>query len=123
MLSLEGENDLGMDPWEEKMNKREMKNMNEHFYMIGYVADAHFGIPSCFPCGGRIVDEVSTNPKYLADSSTLPGSRYFSCKDFDVILDFIYLLYDYVKISESFFLLRAERWPPLSLIFGVQEEL
>ncbi|KAF3572272.1 hypothetical protein F2Q69_00059822 [Brassica cretica] len=61
--------------------------MNEHFYMIGYVADAHFGIPSCFPCGGRIVDEVSTNPKYLADSSTLPGSRYFSCKDFDGSID------------------------------------
>lgn len=110
---------MGGENEQERDEEYEWKLLHD---WVRYVADAHFGIPSRFPCGGRIVDEVSPNPKYLADSSTLPGSRYFSCKDFDVILDFIYL-YDYVKISESFFLLRAERWPPLSLIFGVQEEL
>ncbi|KAF2579507.1 hypothetical protein F2Q68_00001956 [Brassica cretica] len=49
-----------MDPWEEKMNKKEKKEkkkMNEHFDKLGYVTDAHYGIPIRFPCGERFIDE------------------------------------------------------------------
>ncbi|KAG2298767.1 hypothetical protein Bca52824_035239 [Brassica carinata] len=57
--------------------------MRENFDMIGYVTDAHYVIPSRCPCGERIIDEVSPKPKYPTDFDTSPGSRYFTCKDFE----------------------------------------
>ncbi|CDY13572.1 BnaC02g23830D [Brassica napus] len=53
--------------------------------MIGYVTDVIYGIPSRCPRGERVIDEVSPNPKYPTDVDTFPGSRYFTCKDFEAI--------------------------------------
>ncbi|XP_013624015.1 PREDICTED: uncharacterized protein LOC106329980 [Brassica oleracea var. oleracea] len=75
-----------MDPWEEKMNKKEKKEkkkMNEHFDKLGYVTDAHYGIPIRFPCGERFIDEVSLKPKYPTYFDTFPGIRYFPFKNFE----------------------------------------
>ncbi|KAG2312039.1 hypothetical protein Bca4012_026571 [Brassica carinata] len=72
-----------MDPCYEKMNKREKKKTREHFDMIGYVTDAHYGIPSRYPCGERIIDEVSPKSMYSTDIDTFPESRYFTSKDFE----------------------------------------
>ncbi|KAF8114173.1 hypothetical protein N665_0040s0028 [Sinapis alba] len=60
-----------MDPWIEKLK--------QHYDMLGFIADAHYRIPTGFPCGGRIIDEVSTNPK---DKDFSPGKRYFTCSRF-----------------------------------------
>ncbi|KAL0674730.1 hypothetical protein Bca4012_002711 [Brassica carinata] len=72
-----------MDPWEEKMNKKEKKNMKEHFDKLEYVIDTYYGIPSRFPCGERFIDEVSPKPNYPTYFDTFPGSRYFTFKDFE----------------------------------------
>ena len=53
--------------------------MKKHYDMLHFVCDAQYGIPSSCPCGKRIVDEVSTNPK---DKDWLPGQRYFTCNAF-----------------------------------------
>lgn len=56
-----------------KMNKREKKKIKEHFDMIGYVTDAYYGIPSRFPCGDRVINEVSPKPKYPTDFDIFMG--------------------------------------------------
>ncbi|CAN6816127.1 unnamed protein product [Brassica oleracea] len=56
-----------------KMNKREKKKIKEHFDMIGYVTDAYYGIPSRFPCGERVINEVSPKPKYPTDFDIFMG--------------------------------------------------
>ncbi|KAL0715550.1 hypothetical protein Bca4012_064872 [Brassica carinata] len=68
-----------MDPWVEKQEKREMKKMKKHFDMVQFIADAEYRIPNSCTCRGRIVDEVSTNPK---DKDFLPGRSYFTCNAF-----------------------------------------
>ncbi|KAL0702220.1 hypothetical protein Bca4012_058342 [Brassica carinata] len=65
-----------MDPWVEKQERREMKKMKKHFDMVQYTCDAEYMIPRSFPCGGRIVNEVSAN---LKDKDFLPGRKYFTC--------------------------------------------
>ncbi|KAG2322966.1 hypothetical protein Bca52824_016179 [Brassica carinata] len=74
-----------MDPAEEKRAKREMekKKMREHVDMTAYVSDSHYRIPNRFPCGARVIDEVSTTNNSPTDHDTYPGSRYFTCKFFE----------------------------------------
>lgn len=74
-----------MDPWEEKMKKKEKKKMKEHFDKLGQVTDAHYGIPSRFPYGEQFIHDVFPKPKYPTYFDTFPGSRYFTFKDFEVI--------------------------------------
>ncbi|KAF3587089.1 hypothetical protein F2Q69_00027453 [Brassica cretica] len=57
-----------------------MKKTKKYYDMIHFVCDAEHGIPSACTCGGRIVDEISTNPK---DKDWLPGRRYFTCNEFE----------------------------------------
>ncbi|CAN7046592.1 unnamed protein product [Brassica oleracea var. botrytis] len=70
-----------MDLWEEKMNKRE--KMHEHFDMILYVTDVHYGILNRCLCSERVIDEVSLKPKYPTYFDTFSGSIYLTCKDFE----------------------------------------
>ncbi|WZZ15756.1 hypothetical protein YC2023_108845 [Brassica napus] len=70
-------------PYEEM---KEMKKLKKHYDMLGFVADAQNGIPTCCPCGGEIMTNVSPTPKYKSDFDTLPGSRYFTCKNYEVKL-------------------------------------
>ncbi|KAL0899241.1 hypothetical protein Bca101_083202 [Brassica carinata] len=65
-----------MDPWVEKQGRKEMKKMKKHCDMLQFICDAEHRIPSLCPCGGQIVDEVSTN---RTDKDFLPGQRYFTC--------------------------------------------
>lgn len=74
-----------MDPWVENQERKEMKKMKKHFDMLQFICDAEHGIPTSCPCGGRIVDEVSTNP---TDKDFLPGRRYFTCNEYKVIYIF-----------------------------------
>ncbi|KAL0815749.1 hypothetical protein Bca101_072193 [Brassica carinata] len=69
-------------PYEED---REMKDLKDDIDMFGFVADADCGIPTRCPCegGGRIINEVSRDPKYQTDFDTLPGRKYFTCKNFE----------------------------------------
>ncbi|KAF3548513.1 hypothetical protein DY000_02008952 [Brassica cretica] len=53
-----------------------MKKMKKQCDMLQFICDAEHEIPISCPCGGRIVDEVSTNP---TDKDFLPGRRYFTC--------------------------------------------
>ncbi|KAF8080728.1 hypothetical protein N665_0925s0011 [Sinapis alba] len=59
--------------------RREMKKLKQHYDMLGFIAEAHYGIQTGCPCGGRIVDEVSTNPKNKDFSLE---RRYFTCSRF-----------------------------------------
>ncbi|XP_056864003.1 uncharacterized protein LOC130511154 [Raphanus sativus] len=68
-----------MDPWVENQERKKMKKMKKHFDMLQFIYDAEHGIPPSCPCGGRIVDEVSTNP---TDKDFLPGRRYFTCNEY-----------------------------------------
>ncbi|WZY78243.1 hypothetical protein YC2023_024627 [Brassica napus] len=70
-------------PYEEM---KEMKKLKKHYDMLGFVADAQYGIPTRCPCGGEIMTNVSPTPKYKSDFDTLPGSRYFTCKNYEVKL-------------------------------------
>lgn len=70
-----------MDPWVEKQERREMKKTKKHLDMVQYTCDAEYGIPRSCPCGGRIVNEVSANPK---DKDFSPGRKYFTCDKFEV---------------------------------------
>ncbi|KAG2310553.1 hypothetical protein Bca52824_022110 [Brassica carinata] len=63
-----------MDPAEER---RQVKRQKEYNNMIGYVTDSQYGIPTRCPCGGRIINEV----RRKEDFDTLPGKRYFTCKN------------------------------------------
>ncbi|KAF8105954.1 hypothetical protein N665_0150s0004 [Sinapis alba] len=60
---------------------KDMKKLKQHYDMLGFVADAQYGIPTRCPCEGEIKQDVSPNPKYLLDFDTLPGRRYFTCKN------------------------------------------
>ena len=64
-----------------------MKALETHNKILGFVADAdaECGFPTSCPCGGRIIKEVSRDPKYQTDFDTLPGRKYFTCINFDVI--------------------------------------
>ncbi|WZZ41254.1 hypothetical protein YC2023_037513 [Brassica napus] len=69
-------------PYEEM---KEMKRLKKHYDMLGFVADAQYGISTRCPCGGEIMTNVSPTSKYKSDSDTLSGSRYFTCKNYEVI--------------------------------------
>ena len=62
-----------------------MKALKRHNDMLGFVADAQYGIPTKCPCGGGIIPEVSPCNKFPNDFDTQPGRRYFTCKNFEVI--------------------------------------
>ena len=62
-----------------------MKELKKYNNMLRCIADAHHGIPTRFPCGGRIVDEVSPGKKFPGDFDTLPGRKYFTCENFEVL--------------------------------------
>ena len=66
-----------MDPAEER---RHSKRQNDYINMLGFVADSQYGIPRRCPCGGRIIDEVRRKDDY----DTLPGKRFFTCKNYEV---------------------------------------
>ena len=66
-----------MDPAEEI---RETKRQKEYMDMVGYVADSENGIPTSCPCGGTIIHEVRGKDDY----DTLPGKRFFTCKNYEV---------------------------------------
>ena len=51
--------------------------------MLRYVADSQYGIPTRCPCGGRIIDEVRGKEDY----DTLRGKRFFTCKNYQVSLN------------------------------------
>nr|VDD54827.1 unnamed protein product [Brassica oleracea] len=57
-----------------------MEELKNHYDMIGFIADAQYGIPTRCPCGGEIMKDASPNPKYPSDFDTLPGRRYLTCK-------------------------------------------
>ncbi|KAG2307170.1 hypothetical protein Bca52824_026918 [Brassica carinata] len=67
-------------PYEEM---KDMKKHKEHYDMLGYICDAQDGNPTRCPCGGEIKTDVSPNPKYRHDLDTFPGSRYFTCKNYE----------------------------------------
>ena len=69
-----------MDPADER---RETKRQKEYINMLGYVVDSEYGILTRCPCGGRIIDEVWGKEDY----DTLPGKRFFSCKNYQVSLN------------------------------------
>ncbi|KAL0725954.1 hypothetical protein Bca4012_040553 [Brassica carinata] len=71
-------------PYEEM---KEMKKLKKHYDMLGFICDAQYGIPTRCPCGGEIMQDVSPNPKYPSDFDTLPGSRYFTCKKYETMLN------------------------------------
>ncbi|KAL0675162.1 hypothetical protein Bca4012_003143 [Brassica carinata] len=99
-------------PYEEM---KEMKRLKKHYDMLGFVADAQYGIPTRCPCGGEIMTNVSPTPKYKSDFDTLPGSRYFTCKNSEVI---------FLQLRETEIILWDDRlhfsqpWA-----FGVQQEV
>ncbi|KAF2600922.1 hypothetical protein F2Q68_00009415 [Brassica cretica] len=68
-------------PYEEM---KEMKKLKKHYDMLRFVCDAQYGIPTCCPCGGEIMTNVSPTPKYKSDFDTLPRSRYFTCKNYEL---------------------------------------
>ncbi|KAL0742212.1 hypothetical protein Bca4012_083725 [Brassica carinata] len=43
--------------------------------MLGFVADAEYGVPTKCPCGGGIIPEVSPCNKFPNDFDTQPGRR------------------------------------------------
>ncbi|KAF3527206.1 hypothetical protein DY000_02036875 [Brassica cretica] len=67
---------------------KEMKKLKKHYDMLGFVCDAQYGIPTRCPCGGEIMTNVSPILKYKSDFDTLPGSRYFTCKNYEVKLSY-----------------------------------
>ncbi|KAL0756455.1 hypothetical protein Bca101_094123 [Brassica carinata] len=60
---------------------RETKRKKEYINMLANVADSETGIPTRCPCGGRIIHEVRGKDDY----DTLPGKRFFTCKNYEVI--------------------------------------
>ncbi|CDY51793.1 BnaC03g75360D [Brassica napus] len=93
-------------PYEEHNQMKALKGYND---MLGFVADVECGIPTSCPCGGggRIINEVSQDPKYQNDLDTLPGRKYFTCINFELING--YFRNDGFHFRQS--------W-----VFGVQEE-
>ena len=72
---------------------RQMTAWKRDVDMLGFVADAHCGIPTRCPCGRTIINEVSRDPKYPTDFDTLPGRKYFTCKNFEVLV-----IYGYFRV-------------------------
>ncbi|KAF8100681.1 hypothetical protein N665_0218s0019 [Sinapis alba] len=68
------------DPYQEM---KDMKKLKQHYDMLGFPADVQYGIPTRYPCGGEIKQDVSPNPKYPSDIDTILGRRYFTCKKFE----------------------------------------
>ncbi|KAL0713117.1 hypothetical protein Bca4012_020095 [Brassica carinata] len=91
-------------PYEED---RDMKALKRHNDMLGFVADAEYGISASCPCGGRIINKVSPEPKYPTDFDTFPGIKYFTCVKYEVIY--------YVQNDGLHF---RQPW-----VFGVQQEV
>ncbi|KAL0697019.1 hypothetical protein Bca4012_064199 [Brassica carinata] len=97
--------------------------------MLSYVCDSEYGIPRRCPCGGRIIDEVRRRDDY----DTLPGKRFFTCKNYEVrfsklIFDYVLnltisyvclccLIFDYV-VTKADGLHYRQPW-----VLGVQEEI
>ncbi|CAG7885555.1 unnamed protein product [Brassica rapa] len=52
---------------------------------VGFRPDALVG-------GGEIINEMSRDLKYQTDFDTLPGRKYFTCKNFEVIFGFFRVL-------------------------------
>ncbi|KAL0695838.1 hypothetical protein Bca4012_063018 [Brassica carinata] len=93
-------------PYEED---RDMKALKRHYDMLGFLADAEYGIPASCHCGGRIINEVSPEPKYPTDFDTFPGRKYFTCvKYFDIFR--LYVQNDGLHFRQP--------W-----VFGVQQEV
>ncbi|KAF3522281.1 hypothetical protein F2Q69_00047095 [Brassica cretica] len=80
-------------PYEEM---KEMKKLKKHYDMLGFICDAQYGIPTRSPCGSEIMTNVSPTPKYKSDFDTLPGSRYFTCKNYER-----YLVILWVSLGET----------------------
>lgn len=76
-----------------------MKALKRHNDMLGFVADAAYGVPTKCPCGGGIIPEVSPCNKFPNDFDTQPGRRYFTCKNFEVIFIFGFHTWKLVKNS------------------------
>ena len=99
-----------------------MKAWKRDTNMLGCVADAECGIPTRCPCGGRIINEVSRDPKYPTDFDTLPGRKYFTCKKFEVIYEYFRVLcadfdtFSFYVQNDGFHF--RQPW-----VFGVQEEV
>ncbi|WZY86925.1 hypothetical protein YC2023_033309 [Brassica napus] len=55
---------------------------------VGFRPDALVG-------GGEIINEMSRDLKYQTDFDTLPGRKYFTCKNFEVIFGFFRVLCTY----------------------------
>ncbi|KAG5406870.1 hypothetical protein IGI04_012989 [Brassica rapa subsp. trilocularis] len=83
-----------------------MKALKRHNDMLGFVADAQYGVPTKCPCGGGIIPEVSPCNKFPNDFDTQPGRRYFTCKNFE---DEVTKLVDRVKeMAEEIDRLKAQ---------------
>ncbi|KAG2239105.1 hypothetical protein Bca52824_089965 [Brassica carinata] len=65
-----------MDPADER---RDSKRRKEYLNMVRYVADSEYGIPRTCPCGDGIIHEVRRKD----DEDTLPGKRFFTCKNYE----------------------------------------
>ncbi|WZZ87945.1 hypothetical protein YC2023_116524 [Brassica napus] len=107
-------------PYEEM---KEIKKLKKHYDMLGFVCDAQYGIPTRCPCGGEIMTNVSPTPKYKSDFDTLPGSRYFTCKNYEVISAYLVTLwlkltYTLVETVQEDGLHFRQPWA-----FGVQQEV
>ena len=78
---------------------RETKRKKEYINMLANVADSETGIPTRCPCGGRIIHEVRGKDDY----DTLPGKRFFTCKNYEVIhrLFSLYFLSFYFFVDTS----------------------
>ncbi|WZZ24279.1 hypothetical protein YC2023_007680 [Brassica napus] len=92
---------------------KEMKKLKKHYNMLGFVCDAQYGISTRCPCGGEIMTNVSPILKYKSDFDTLPQSRYFTCKNYEVKLS--YTLGETVQDDGMHF---RQPWA-----FGVQQEV
>lgn len=66
-----------MDP---EAERRDAKMHKEHSDMLGYVADAQYGIPKKCVCGGVIINEVVGETEY----DNIPGKRFFTCLNYEV---------------------------------------
>ena len=85
-----------MDPAEERSHS---KRQQDHINMLGFVSDSEYGIPKRCPCGGRIIDEVRRKDHY----DTLPGKRFFTCKNYEVslILNALIIVYGFANCRVS----------------------
>ena len=88
---------MQMDPASEI---RDSKRTKEYINMLSSVADSEYGIPTRCPCGGSIIHEVRGKDDY----DTLPGKRFFTCKNYEVSLIFHGLIivdgFHYRKVSD-----------------------